>query len=295
MLRNFLCVVALAMVAAPAQAGVYGSAIFTTSNIRVQRSDTLNGTYTDITAADIDLRSSVLDTTNTVTLNGVQIQTDSLFNSLTPPPISNTLQAFITSGSEVAPGENTFTRTVPLPATSAFARADALTTGNLLITNGLNISAVAEIEAADNSLGDALSSTGGTATFRFTPAQEGFYRLQFDSTLDLLTSSVGPPSNRIATAGSSLIIQVNGSESSFDSPIGSLSKSISGTGGTGFLQVSGVTTQGVQLLANVTSTLSITQLATAGVGAAVPEPATVLAFVGIFAAGCVARRRRKRS
>ncbi|QDT06267.1 hypothetical protein K227x_46760 [Rubripirellula lacrimiformis] len=288
MLRKFLCLGMLALFAVPVQAGVFGSALITTTGMRVQRSTSPTGTFTNVTGAGLTVVSSTLFAVNTATLNGVDNQQFGSFP--VPVPISDTVQAFITSGAETAPAENTFAQTVPIPATSAFARSDTLTTGSLVAPGGLNTYSVAEIEAADFSVGDSVSSSLGSSSIFLTVAQSGYYRLAFDATIDAVVNSIAPPANRLATASTALSIQVNGATVTLDDP-SLVGVSLSGNADTGPLTFTGITTGAVFLSGNTLHSLSISQLSTASL-AAVPEPGTLLAFAGLFAAGVLHRRRR---
>ncbi len=295
MLRKFFCFAALAMLAAPAQAGVYASALFTVSNMRVQRSSTAGGVYSNVGTGGLTLLTSTLTSVNTAILNGAQVQNSDV-GVIVPPailqPPPNAAQSFMTSGAEVAPPEDTFAITVPVPATTAFARADTRTTGSLLTAGGLGLESVAEIEAADNSLGESIGSSTGTATFRFTVAQAGWYRLQFDSAVQVLANSIAPPAGRIAAAEASLSTTVNGSGPTQGEP-NLVSQSVTGTGDTGMITTLGSVTAPIQLLANIDYTLTIGQVTKVSL-TAVPEPGTMLAFGGILIAGGLGLRRRKK-
>ena len=264
-------------------AGVLGSAIFSTSDIRVQRSDSMTGMFNNVSAGDVNVTQSNLTVLNTATINGAVDQQIGIFG----PGVAtaDTAQAFISSGADVAPAENTFTRTVPTSTSTAFARADSLTSGSLLTTGGLNTETIAEIESGDGSFGDSISSTGGTSSFFFSVGEEGFYRLQFDAGLDLLTESMG---SLVATADSALTIQINGASISLDSPF--LNQSISGTDATGPLAFTDVTTGSIFLDANTIHTLTINQVASVSV--AVPEPTSAMTFIGLMAVVGFNRRRR---
>lgn len=293
-LKIFAVAAFVAMTGSPAQAGVYGSALLKTSNMVVQFSATENGVFTNIAGGFVTITRSTVDLVNTARLNGSM---DQQFGSAIGSGLADAPQAFLTSGGEVAPAPNTFVRTVPVPANDAFSRADSLVNGSLInfgapLNTGLETSVIAEIEAADNSFGSSVSSTGATAGFVFGGNQEGWYRLQFDGEADLLVSSTGPPSLRLATAETSLIVQINGADVSLDSPEAGLSFSISGNDSRS-VSFTDLVTSSVLLQRDTLHTLTINHVARSGL-AVVPEPATMLAFAGIFAVGGLNRLRRVR-
>ncbi|TWU19984.1 PEP-CTERM sorting domain-containing protein [Allorhodopirellula heiligendammensis] len=292
MLRKFLFVAALAMFAVPAQAGVYGSALITTSNMRVQRSDTAGGTFTDIGLPGVNITTTTLGLRNTVNLTGFsQLQlADSSNDPLSPPDAA---QAFLQTGGVIPPGENTFATTTPVAGlATAFSRSDTNATGSLVSPGGLNLSSVSEVEAVDSSLGNSIGSSTGFALFDFTVAQSGYYRIIFDANVEATVSSLGLPANRIATAGTSLTIQVNsGGISLNDSNL--LNVALSGNDSVS-QDLDDLITGTVFLEANVNHQITISQISRASV-AAVPEPGTMLAFAGIVVAGGIGFRRRKRS
>jgi hypothetical protein len=293
-MKNYVGVVAMLLlccISSTVEASVYGSALLSTSNMRVERSGAVAGPYSAITPADLSVISSTLTVVNTANLNAAMDQEIGFFPI--PVPVADTLQAYLTSGADPAPPENTFAHTTPLPATSAFSRADAITTGSLLAPPGLSTSTIAEIEATDLSLGDSASSTSGSSTFLLTVAQSGFYRLSFDSLLHVAVSSIGPPADRIAFATTSLTIQLNTTFISLNAPIAALTTNLSGTASTGPTATLGITTDGIFLAANTVHTLTIGQTVTAGLKA-VPEPGSLLAFAGLFVVGGFNSLRRVR-
>ena len=289
---SFLTLAAMVAVMAPsAQAGVFGSSLFTVSSMKVERSAGTQaggptGGFSVVGAGAITLNVTGIDTLNEAEILGipaVQIGGG-------PDP----LQAFVTSGAEAAGGENDFTRRTPLPATSAFARADQQTTGSLLDTvNGLTTRMVAEMEAADTSLGSAGAGSTGFSTFAINVNQNGWYRLAFDASIDMLVSSIGPPAMRTAFATSNLSIQINGLTVTLDDP-GLVSNSISGNGALTLTSTNVVTGSVFLRVQTAPHILTITQQTTAGV-AAIPEPGSMLAFAGIVVAGGVSRLRRRRA
>ncbi|XZE54220.1 PEP-CTERM sorting domain-containing protein [Planctomycetaceae bacterium SH139] len=289
-LKVFGFVALAALVSTPVQAGVYGSAILKTSNMVVQYSATgVAGSFTDIAVGFVNITSSDVGLANTARLNGGFVQN---LGSGTGSGLADASQAFLTAGAELAPGENTFSQTVPVPATSAFSRADSLVDGTLLNGIGLDTSLVAEIEAADSSLGSPTSSTGAESKFIFSPTEEGFYRLMFDAEAELLVSSIGPPGFRLATATTDLTIQINGADISLDSPSAQLSFDLSGNGSES-VSFTGLVTEAVELSADTLQTLTINHVARTSLGA-VPEPGSMFAFAGILVAGGLTRLRRVR-
>lgn len=274
--------------ASTAQAGVYGSVLFDVTSINVQRaSGTLasgpTSGFSDIGISDLTLLGSGIFTSNEAELIGLA----PVANPGGPDP----LQAFVTSGAEAAGAENDFTRRTPVPATSAFARADQETTGLLTDAGGLSTKMVAEIEALDLSTGSAGAGSSGISSFSFSVAQSGWFRLEYDTLVDMLVSSVGPPALRNASANTNLTIQINGLAVTLDSP-GLVNADITGTDS--FLATTTGTTTGAIFLASQPAphTLTITQQATVSL-AAVPEPASLLAFVGILGVSGLRRRRRQ--
>ena len=264
---------------------VHASALFSTSGISVQRSDTANGVFTDVGVGDLTVLSTSLNVVNTATLDGVSTQNLGLFTAADNP--ADTLQAFIGTGP--APAENTFDRTVPTGTLDAFARTDSNTTGTLLDPGGLNTDQVAEIEAGNLSLGSSISSSTGSAGFLLSVAEEGFYRISLDATSDLLVSSIGPPLDRVASAETALTIQINGTQVSLDSPNGLLTQTISGDDATGFQEFFNITTEAIFLEANIAQSLSIGQSTSVRLEA-VPEPTSALVFAGVAVIGLVRRR-----
>lgn len=265
-----------------ARATVFGSVLFDVTSINVQRSTTQTGTYTDIGVSDVTIVGTSIFTSNEAELLSV--------GSVAIPGGPDPLQAFVTSGAEAAGAENDFTRRSPLPATSAFARADQETTGSLVSPGGLSTQMVAEIEAADSSLGSAGAGSTGFASFRFTVAQSGWFRLEFDSLVDMLVSSVGPPALREAEAKTDLTIQINGTTITLDNP-GLVNNYI--VGDDSFTSTTtGTTTSSIFLASQpAPHILTITQQATVQL-LPVPEPSSLLAFAGIGLLGLARRRRR---
>ena len=293
-MRFLMCAVLFAFAAiagSQAQAGVYGSAILTSSNMVVQFSQTLNGTYTDLAFASIVVTRSEAELLNTARLEGFPVVQTSGFGNTFGGTV-DAVEAFNTSGAESSLGQNNFSRTVPLPAVSAFSRADSLINGSLVDGIGLNTFVVAEIEAFDNTLGSSTASTGSEARFNFSTTQEGFYRLKFDATADLLVSSIGPPALRTAFAETSLTIQVNGADVSLDSPESSVRFAISGNDSKS-VNFTGLLTDSIFLQQDTIHSLTIGHVARTRLEA-VPEPASMLAFAGIVVAGGLGLRRRKR-
>ena len=263
---------------------VHASALFSTSGISVQRSDTATGVFTDVGVDDLTVLSTNLNVVNTATLDAVSAQNVGLFTGENP---ADTLQSFIGTGP--VPAENTFARTVPTGTVDAFARTDSNTTGTLLDPGGLNTDQVAEIEAGNLSLGSSISSSTGSAGFLLSVAEEGFYRISLDATSDLLVSSIGPPLGRVASAETALTIQINGTQVSLDSPNGLLTQTISGDDATGFQEFFNITTDAIFLEADIAQSLSIGQSTSVRLEA-VPEPTSALVFAGVAVIGLVRRR-----
>ena len=68
---------------------VHASALFSTSGISVQRSDTETGVFTDVGFGDLTVLSTNLNVVNTATLDAVSAQNVGLFTGETP---ADTLQ-----------------------------------------------------------------------------------------------------------------------------------------------------------------------------------------------------------
>ncbi len=254
--------------------GAYGSAILIISNAKIQYSDTESGAYTDVTAGtEVSVDSTSLGVTNVASIFGATTVVES--GSYGPTDTPNTAQAFTTSGTDTAPGEDTFSAVAPF-STSVFGRADQLSSGALI--GGLTQNTIAEFESTNGGFGFAQSSTNGIAGFAVN--QTGWYRLVFDASVSLTVSDG-------AIASSTLALTINGNDTTLDSIISDISTSISGTKTYTFTDT-GITSAAVKLNQFSNSSLSLGQETRVEI---LPEPTSALIFCSLGAVALVRRRR----
>lgn len=269
--------------AQPAKATVFGSALLSTSNIRAQVLAADGVTWTDATLAGITVNFNRISLNQDVTLNGATTSTtQQYFAGVGPFDVD---QAELSTGATVPTG---FSPSVPIagPTTDAFVRADATGGGTLLTAGGLNLTTIAEIEAGDGSIGDALSNIGTFADFELTASVAGTYRLLYDATTVLSVNSEGPFKAFADVTFSSTVNQAPNSIADTG-----VKDSISGTASFGPITRTDIATQTIILGEDETTLLTLTQRASVEI-IAVPEPSSALCFgaVGLLA---FARRRRR--
>lgn len=187
-------------------------------------------------------------------------------------------------------GENDFTQYAGTTGLD-YSSADTDGSGNLF--TGANVDTLAEMEVTAQSLGFAEGDVSGNISVRFQVAGAGSYSIRYDGFVNQFAESIAPPVNTGVLVDSQFRVQINGGNVSLNDLNTDLSNTFSVTNGTNSYTktVLNYNTASVNLVAGIEYLLTIKQITTVTLFA-VPEPGTMLSFVGLCAIG-IGRRRRK--
>lgn len=304
MLRNIVAAMALLCVTAPVQAGVFGSVFQQITNQRIEVSTDNGATWTIATVGegagfDLTTGSTSYDVTAYARLGSTEIEN----KSLTSPDAQI---AYISDQPAPGPGNNgAFTANPPIGANPSYVLSDTDGSGRLGNTGDLETFLVSstQIDTA------GLSSTGSTNSDMSTSASisslqgvntAGLYRYVADYSLQVVRSFTAPgPSDYSVTGNSTFIATLSrtggslGAGEDTNTP-DALNVDLSGTADYDETFTSTIIGPQLEFAKGDVVRFNI-QSSTSVAAAAVPEPATVLSFLGIGAAGFAARRRRRRA
>jgi hypothetical protein len=255
-------------------AGAYGSSILTTQNVRLQY---FNGTnWVSATTTQATVVGTFLNSETTATLGPTTV-TSGIVSGLNAP------QSY--TGTAFPPVEGS---SVPLSGlgmsnTDSFALGDTFGTGSTIIGGSIATSTLAEVSTLSLD-GYANGNVGGSSTFKVNIGQTGSYRLAFDASLTMQTTTGG-------TASSQVGVQINGGVPFITYEPAALNQSISGNSNVNTGTLSYFTDATV--LGTGFTYFTITQNSTVS-ASVVPEPSSIAIF-GLMSVGSLAAWRRRRA
>lgn len=304
MLRNIVAAMALLCIATPVQAGVFGSVLQNITNQRIEVSVDGGATWQTATVGvgagfDLTEGSTSYTVTTYARLNAAEVENHSL--SSTPDADI----AYVSDQAGPGPANNSaFVANLPAGANPSYALSDADGSGRLGNTGDLETLLVSSTQidtAGLSSQGSTNSdlSTSASISSLLTTNTAGLYRYVADYTLQMVRSFTAPgPANYSVTGDSTFIATLSrtgdsGPDDDANTPV-ALNVNLSGTTDYDEIIIGSITGPQLDFGKGDVVRFNI-QSSTSVVAAAVPEPATVLSFLGIGAAGFAARRRRRRA
>lgn len=255
-------------------AGAYGSSILTTQNVRLQYFNGTNWVNATTTQATVSWTNISSETTATL---GVTTVASGVVSGL------NAAQSYTGTAFPPLEGSSVPLSAVGMSNTDSFALGDTFGTGSTIIGGSISASTLAEVNTLSLD-GYANGNVGGSSQFKVNIGQTGSYRLAFDASLSMQTTTGG-------TATSELTVQINGGLPPITYQPAALNRTISGNTNVNLGTLSYFTDATV--LGTGFTFFTITQNSTVS-ASVVPEPSSIAIF-GLMSVGSLAAWRRRRA